>query len=161
MCSSWATTEAGHRTAGRSGQSTKTTSSAVPSWCSGRNLIGAGCKPTSWARCSDRADLGFHRVDHHVDVVAVHAVQPHPEALAQFVFVLQIPAERDSTEAVEEHDESPVPIASIQVDPVDSRAGERVSTTFGPLLDAFELGRLQQADPVGDRAKCGEPIEIG
>ena len=95
---------AGRWTAATSVRSPTTTSSAGRSSCSGRRATGSGSEPAAAGSelGRDRAELGLERVDHRVDLVAEDAVETHPQRRAQLVLELQVPAERDPLEAVEQ-----------------------------------------------------------
>ena len=83
-------------------------------------------------------------VDHHVDVVAEDTVESHPQRRAEDVLVLHVPAERGAVEAVEQRDESTVPIGVVKVDAVDATLGEDRGAPLRTLADALQAGRVDQ-----------------
>ena len=75
--------------------------------------------------------MGRERFHHHVDVIAVDAVDAHTEEVAEDPVMLGVPAKAEPIEAVKERGHSACPLVASQVDAVDTCFGEFVGPPFG------------------------------
>ena len=100
--------------------------------------------------------LGLEDLHHQVGVVAVDAVEAHAHGGVQDVVVLQVPAEGDAFEAVEEGDEAATPVGVVQVDAVDAGGGEGGGGPLGALAQARQARRVDEAHVAVDRPQVGE-----
>lgn len=93
------------------------------------------------------ADLPGIDIDHRVDVVAVHGVETHSEAVLDDVVVLEVPSEGVQAEPVHQRHESAGPVGDVHVQGVDTVGRERRGPTFDSFGNPAKPRGVDDANP--------------
>lgn len=77
-------------------------------------------------------------------MIAVDTVEAHPDGRPQHMVELQVPAERDALEAMEERTEAAAPLGVVEIDRIDTRRGQVRRPAFGTAGHVGQPGRVDE-----------------
>ncbi|SVA19006.1 uncharacterized protein METZ01_LOCUS71860, partial [marine metagenome] len=93
-------------------------------------------------------------------VVAVDAVDAHPEQVVKLSLVLRIPPEARQPEAVEQGGQPTRPLGLVEVDGVDPGCGQVGRSAFRSLLDPFEARGVDESDSGVELPPGGQRLPV-
>lgn len=91
-------------------------------------------------RKSRKSDFLSEHLDHHVDMVAVNAVDSHAQSVSHRLLELDVPREGKYSETVTQCDTAAVPFRVMQVQNVHSLLGKTCQVSFKARRQPINAG---------------------